>query len=324
MSWGQIKHAINDRLDIPLNRQKNSHKSQVLTVGGAGDSNIITSELRIDGPGHILGISRPTHPTGAAVLSIILDDETVVGDLTLAAGNNVALTTSPATGGFHFVGNTGLPYPLSFSRNALVRIQRTDANPLALINATVRFEIGEISHFSTSNQAATFRRLTFNATESVQITTPIRGNTAQLHIIGRGGDSPGGTVMSGQHGMPGRFETASFAQNGEIVQQTITLQQNDIISSNFLPDGAVQFIRNGAVVRTAQRGANASLPSPRFLQDGHHQGGPIPVPTGIFAGAGVRGGVNGSGPTTPVPNVPITLPTAYGLSGRVVLEFDVI
>jgi len=318
MSWGQIKHAINNRLDVPLNRQLNSYMTQVLTVGGLGDNNTLESEMYIEGPGVFYDIGRPANGV-ASTVTVIVDDQTILDSVAVGTAGNQSLALTRGTGAYAFA-TAGTFQPVVFNRNLTVRLRRSSIEPTPnFLNAIVYFEKSEISVLTLNQQMTSFRRLIFNSSDSVTITTPIQGNTARLYMIGRGGDAGSDTVRTISTQLPGRFESRS-GTNGATVITSQPLQQGNTVTVNFLPNGNVQFVRNGNVEHTALRGTDGN--GIVFLQENHHQGGEPARPTGVFAGAGDRGDrgiIWGVGP-----NMNITVTGGQGRAGRAVLDFDVV
>ena len=327
--WGQIKKAINSRLDTSLNEQNFKTEIRRLTIGGT--TNILESVLIVEGKG-VLHSLASTLLLGAAGenafdLTVFADDELIAHRSNTAATPARFFLSAGRLDAFYSIvsvtegGDEPEMLPLSFEKNLRIFVRKRNM----LIGTTRQF----IAHLWVDPGAAVidsfrsgdFRRLIFDANTDFVVSDRIKNNTARLYMIGGGGSAPAinQTTMASN-------AAATWRPPGETAQifnGNIPLQRNDTVAVRIGPGGVTipsqrpTFVQISdqpeiRVIGGAQSNWNnrSTTPIPLYAKN--------PQPVEIFQGRGrgAPGDFSPDGCTEP-------LPLRVGTAGRVVIEYYV-
>jgi len=354
MSWGQIKHAVNDYISVPLNRQKERLVREVITLGGQGDNHVGARNLTVTGAGRIYDIVTDTNNT-PFIMDVNLDGEPIIEGLAVSGNSNRLSRTSNA--GQFLMGSTVANFldggvALSFNQELNVRVRQ--ANFVATTNpVNITFFIGvdkESSLMLSRPEGMSFRRLIFSSSATIQINNPIEGNTAKAYVIGAGGTTFGFTHLPNNVQTPHaqQWFVNHPANWADYVEGDIPFVQGDTIevlvgggnpvrggvggSSSISRNGERELTSNGGgPISSAITQGPANRPEADSQAIAHERNVAAWRHVPNVLGAGGRGGLAGVGRSPHgISNPPQfgaqlerPIPTNVGNGGMVVIEYDV-
>jgi len=319
MSWGQIKHAINGRLDMPLNEQLNGIQNATLTVGGTGANNKLEDSLIVDGSGVLyeIGISQGN---SLGTVTIIVDDR-LIFDGNMPTLN--LLQSNRMTGAYTFnlaATSTQPQQPIVFRDRLEVRIRRSGiAETTSPAVAFVRFDANRAANVQQYAMLSTERIIRFTSSATMSFPDNADGDVT-VYAIGRGGDSLGGSRSFGSGIWMGQSYMDIFGlsgENGEIaatdIQIPIGTTMNIVIN-----ESETAFAMTGEPIVRVLRGANSAAgvshttTSPRV---------PRPQPERFFINNGWAADPARVRMTPPAMSV--TVPRVNAQPGAIILHYHV-
>jgi len=328
--WGQIKHAINNNLDKPLNMQGFTTTGYTLRHGGPSPDTILHTELSVKGSGFLTGASfRGGFPAGGGRVRIFVNGEEVITH------------EQTGTGNFHLfqdIGANGTPFgyairttaisnsvmlnaPIFFSDSLRIEIESHTLNPSNnFLLSDIYLGLFDGAQVESAEHGTSFRRMDFTADTTFTITESVRDNTMRVWAIGQGGDERAPWHL----GTGWQVWTGPGGVGQHIIDAPHDLQQGDninVVIGATGNDGRTIISRNNSAIFTLNRGANGTTGGP-ISPGSSEQPGNL-TPQSSPAPFGTRG--RGASGRHFVPHVPLPVPQATrGNPGMVRIEYETI